>query len=61
MAKKTKRDDIGFHVRKKTRQGSGTYSKRAHGGGETFFDNHRSGSPPTKARRRKKPYKGQGK
>ena len=57
---KTKRDDIGFHVRKKTRLGSGTYSKRTHGGGETFFSNHRSGSPPGKAHRRKKPYRGQG-
>ena len=58
---KTKRDDIGFHVRKKTKQGDGTYSKRTHNGGETFFNNHRSGSPAGKAHRRKKPYRGQGK
>jgi len=58
---KTKKDDIGFSVRKKTRQGNGTYSKRTHGGGETFFDKHRSGSPPSKTYRRKKPYRGQGK
>ena len=47
--------------KKKTRQGSGTYTKKTSAGGETFHDNVRSGSPPNRARRRSKPYKGQGK
>lgn len=46
---------------KTTKQGSGTYSKSTSSGGETFFDSVRSGTPPSKTHRRKKPYKGQGK
>ncbi len=45
---------------KKTRQGNGLFSKTPHGGGETFHNNHRAGSRPSRARRRKKPYRGQG-
>jgi len=45
---------------KKTTQGSGTYSKTSHSGGETFHQGTRSGSTPSKAHRRKKPYRGQG-
>ena len=45
---------------KKTSQGNGTYSRKPHSGGETFHNNHKSGSTPSKARRRKKPYRGQG-
>ena len=47
--------------RKKTRQGNGKFSKTARSGGETFFGNKRSGSTPSKFRRKKKPYRGQGK
>ena len=46
--------------KKKTSQGSGTYSRAPHAGGETFYDDHRAGSTPSRARRRKKPYRGQG-
>ena len=46
--------------KKKTDQGNGTYSKKPHAGGETFHNNHRSGTTPSRARRRKKPYRGQG-
>ena len=46
--------------KKKTRTGSGIYTKKPHSGGETFYAEVRSGSPPPKARRRKKPYRGQG-
>lgn len=45
---------------KKTRQGNGTFSKKSSSGGETFTGNSRSGSPPSRAHRRKKPYRGQG-
>ncbi len=45
---------------KKTSQGSGTYSRTPHAGGETFYEVTRAGSTPSKARRRKKPYRGQG-
>jgi hypothetical protein len=44
---------------KKTTIGDGTYSKKPHAGGETFYG-QRAGSTPSKSRRRKKPYKGQG-
>ena len=47
--------------KKKTTIGSGVYTKKPHSGGQTFHDNHRSGTTPSKARRRKKPYRGQGK
>lgn len=46
--------------KKKTSQGSGTYSRAPHSGGETFYDEVRAGSPPSKSHRRKKPYRGQG-
>ena len=46
--------------KKKTTIGRGTYTKRPHSGGETFHGGQRSGSTPSRARRRKKPYKGQG-
>ncbi len=45
---------------KKTRQGRGKFSKTPNAGGETFHGGKRSGSPPSKARRRKKPSRGQG-
>jgi hypothetical protein len=47
--------------KKKTRQGKGTYSKTAPAGGETFHENKRAGSTPSKFRRRRKAYRGQGK
>jgi hypothetical protein len=47
--------------KKKTGQGNGTYTKETSSGGETFYDNVRAGSPPSRAHRRRKPYKGQGK
>ena len=47
--------------KKKTAQGSGTYTKRSHSGGETFHEGRRSGSPPGARHRRKKPSRGQGK
>ena len=46
--------------KKKTITGCGVYTKKSASGGETFYDGVRAGSPPTKAHRRKKPYKGQG-
>jgi len=46
--------------KKKTKQGNGRFSKSPHGGGETFYNDRRAGSPPAKARRRKKAYRGQG-
>mgnify|MGYP003124819492 FL=1 len=46
---------------KSTSQGLGKYSKKSHSGGETFFDNKRAGSPPSRRHRRRKPYRGQGK
>ena len=49
-----------FRKKKSTRQGSGKYTKRTDTGGETFHENMRAGSPPPKERRRKKPYRGQG-
>jgi hypothetical protein len=47
-------------IPKKTSQGNGTYSRTPHSGGETFHNGHRDGTPPSNARRRKKPYRGQG-
>ena len=47
-------------IPKKTSQGSGTYSRKPHSGGETFHNNRKAGSTPSKARRRRKPYRGQG-
>ena len=46
--------------KKKTIQGAGKYTKSPHSGGESFHDGQRAGSPPAKAHRRKKAYKGQG-
>ena len=45
---------------KKTSQGNGVYTRSPHSGGETFYNNHRAGTTPSRARRRKKPYRGQG-
>ena len=47
--------------KKKTRQGNGKFSKAPHSGGETFYNNCRSGSPPAESHKRKKPYRRQGK
>lgn len=49
-----------FYKKKTTCQGSGKYTKKTKRGGETFHGNIRSGSPPSKAHRRKKGYRGQG-
>ena len=55
------KDIVSDTTYKTTRQGSGTYSKKTSPGGEIFSAGQRAGSPPSKAHRRKKPYKGQGK
>jgi hypothetical protein len=47
--------------KKKTRQGNGKFSKKTRGGGESFLENSRRDSPPSKFHRKKKPYRGQGK
>tara|TARA_B100000287_G_C20150055_1_gene589787 strand:+ start:184 stop:363 length:180 start_codon:yes stop_codon:yes gene_type:complete len=47
--------------KKKTVQGSGKFTKRPSSGGERFSQGFREGTPPSKARQRKKPYRGQGK
>ena len=46
--------------KKKTVQGAGKFTKKPHGGGETFHGDTRAGSPPAKAHRRKKASRGQG-
>ena len=46
--------------KKKTTIGNGIYTKKPHSGGETFHGGHRQGTTPSKARRNKKPYRGQG-
>ena len=46
---------------KKTKQGNGKHTKRPNSGGEKFIQGYREGSPPSKARSSKKPYRGQGK
>ena len=46
--------------KKKTSQGNGVYSRKPHSVGETFHEVTRAGSTPSRARRRKKPYRGQG-
>ncbi len=46
--------------KKTTRQGEGKYSKKPAAGGETFINGQRAGSPPSAARRRRKPSRGQG-
>ena len=57
---KTNRTIVTDTSNKKTSQGSGTYTKNTSQGGETYYENVRSGTPPGKAHRRKKPYRGQG-
>jgi hypothetical protein len=57
---KTNKTIVTDTSNKKTSQGAGTYTKKSNSGGETFYDNLRSGSSPNKAHRRKKPYRGQG-
>jgi hypothetical protein len=49
-----------YYTPKKTKQGNGLYSKTPHAGGETYYGDLRAGSPPNKARNRKKAYRGQG-
>ena len=49
-----------FYIKKKTAQGSGTFTRDPAAGGERYTQGFREGTPPSKARRRKKPYKGQG-
>tara|TARA_R100000008_G_scaffold86404_1_gene79360 strand:- start:428 stop:598 length:171 start_codon:yes stop_codon:yes gene_type:complete len=46
--------------KKKTRQGSGKFSKKTSSGGEVFHGVVRSGSPPSKFHAKKKPSRGQG-
>ena len=46
--------------KKKTSQGNGVYSRKPHSGGETFHNGHKAGTTPSRARRKKKPYRGQG-
>jgi len=60
MAKAKGRSHIDTSNPKKTSQGSGRFTKTPAAGGESFTKGKRSGTPPNKARRRKKPYKGQG-
>jgi hypothetical protein len=47
--------------KKKTSQGCGKFTKSPGSGGERFSQGFREGTPPSKARRRKKPSRGQGK
>jgi len=46
--------------KKKTAQGAGKFTKKPHGGGEAYHGGTRTGSPPAKAHRHKKAYRGQG-
>lgn len=55
---KSKRSGLSA-PKKKTTIGNGTYTKKPHAGGETFYG-QKAGTRPSKARRRKKPYRGQG-
>jgi len=59
MAKSSSKGSV--FDRKKTRQGNGKFSKKPKAGGEAFIKGQRSGSPPSTFRRKKKPYRGQGK
>jgi len=61
MAKVKGRSILTPSSSKKTSQGNGKFSKSPSAGGEAFTGTQRRGSPPSKARRRKKPYRGQGK
>jgi len=54
------KNKISSSPKKKTTIGAGIYTKKPHSGGETFYGDTRSGSTPSRARRRKKPYRGQG-
>ena len=47
--------------KKTTRQGNGTFTKKTSSGGEAFHNGRRSGSPPGKFHRKRKPRRGQGK
>ena len=60
MARINKRTSKSTYTPKKTSQGGGIYTRKPHSGGETFHAGHRAGSIPSKARRRSKPYRGQG-
>jgi len=59
MAKKNT-DYVWSSPKKKTTVGNGLYSKKPAAGGETFHEGKRAGTRPSKARRRRKPYRGQG-
>ena len=59
MAKNNSKSTKTSTSNKKTTIGSGTYTKKPHSGGETFYG-QRAGTTPSKAHRRKKPYRGQG-
>ena len=58
MAKATNKRN--HYDKKKTAQGSGKFTKTPRSGGEKFAQGFREGTPPSKARRRNKPYRGQG-
>ena len=60
MARINTRSSRSAYTPKKTSQGSGIYTRKPHAGGETYHDGYKAGSTPSKARRRKKPYRGQG-
>ena len=60
MAKSSSSKKGSSSPSKKTTVGNGIYTKKPHSGGETFYDNHRQGSTPSRARRKGKPYRGQG-
>lgn len=57
---KIKNKKTAVTSKKKTVQGAGRFTKKTKSGGETFFDNRRAGSPPSKRHRRRKPSRGQG-
>ena len=46
--------------KKTTAQGSGKHTRKNYAGGETHYENVRSGSPPGRRRRHHKTYRGQG-
>ena len=48
------------YSKKKTVQGGGKFTKTPQAGGERFIQGYREGTPPSKARRKKKPYRRQG-
>ena len=59
MARINKKNNLASE-NKKTKQGNGKYSKKPSSGGERFYGDKRSGTAPSKARRTRKPYRGQG-